>query len=354
MLRSDIGVGNEEVVSVLSAVRARHELPAITAAIVGSTGLLAVGAVGTRKWGTDSPVSLDDVWHLGSDTKIVTSAVVALLVEQGILKWTTTVSDVFPELADVMHPRARKITILQLLSHCSGIQANTDYDAFNTSMPVREQRIEAAKIALVCEPTADPGTRFLYSNLGYIIAGAIIERVLNMDWEQAVIQRVFEPLGMSSGGFGGLGTTGLIDQPWGHEARKRPFGRNGPDADNPPVMGPAGRIHCTIQDWARFIADQLRGAQGIPGLLSRESYAELQSPHFVGDYCLGWGVMEREWAGGKALTHVGCNTLFLALAWIAPAKDVAFLVCTNEGVDSAPGAEEAVAGLVSTKLVLLR
>ena len=157
---------------------------------------------------------------------------------------------------------------------------------------------------------------------------------------------IFQPLGMHSAGFGGLGTHGQIDQPWGHTAAKKPVPDNGPAVDNPPVMGPAGRVHCSLQDWALFVADQLRGLRGEKALLSQSSYERLSEPPFGGDYALGWVRLERPWAGGMALTHSGCNTMFYATAWLAPKRDFAILVCTNLGLDATTGADEAASALV--------
>lgn len=347
-MASDKGVGDSDLIRILSEVRKHHGVPAMAAALVTSQGLQKVGAVGTRKWGMDVPVTLNDMWHLGSDTKIMTSTLVAILVDQGKLEWTSTVSDVFPELADGFHPDFRKVALLQLLSHRAGLPANLDYDSISGSGSVRDQRIEAVRMGLREKPLSTPGMQYLYSNLGYIIVGAMIERVSNMDWETAVTQYVFIPLKMTSAGFGGLGTIGMVDQPWGHETANKPAGLNGPQADNLPVLGPAGRIHCTIQDWALFIADQLRGARGEPALLKPEAYQILQNTHFGGDYALGWEVVDRNWAGGKALTHTGSNTMYLALAWVAPIKDFAILLCTNEGLDSFNAADEAVSQIITT------
>jgi len=347
-LASDRGVGDPEILSVLSAVRARTGVPAMAAAVVTSQGLQKVAAVGTRKAGTDVPVTLDDLWHLGSNTKIMTSTIVAQLIDQGRLTWTTTVSEVFPDLASGFDPAARSITILQLLSHVAGLPRNIDYSAISSSISIRAQRIEAVKMGLHAKPLSAPGTAYLYSNLGYIIVGAIIEKVLDTDWEAAITRNVFIPLKMSSAGFGGLGTPDRIDQPWGHTPGNKPVNGNGPDVDNPQVLGPAGRVHCSIQDWALFVADQLRGARGQPGLLKPAEYEVLQTTHFRGDYALGWVVANRDWAGGKALTHIGSNTMYLAVAWVAPAKDFAILVCTNQGLDSFAAANEVVSKIIIT------
>lgn len=335
-----------EFISILSKVREQHAVAAMAAAFVTSQGIQKVGAIGTRKWGTDVAVTLDDLWHLGSETKAMTSTLAAVLIDRGEIRWTSTVSEIFPELASSFHPDLREISLIQLLSHRAGIEANIDYSAVSKFGSIQSQRIEAVKTGLSKKPLSVPGSKTIYSNLGYIIAGAMIERVSSMDWESAMEKYIFSPLGMNSAGFGGLGTPGLIDQPWGHEKSGQPFKENGPDIDNPPVLGPAGRVHCSIQDWAKFIADQLRGARGAPALLNKQAYKILQTPHFGGAYALGWSVVEQDWADGKVLTHTGSNTLYLARACVAPESDFAIIVCTNEGMDSSDAVDEAVGQII--------
>jgi hypothetical protein len=152
---------------------------------------------------------------------------------------------------------------------------------------------------------------------------------------------------MKSAGFGGTGMLGRIDEPWPHTADGQPTSQNGPEMDNPPVMGPAGRVHCSIQDWGRFIQDELRGARGEPALLKPASYQTMQTPPFGGDYALGWLVGQRDWAGGKALNHGGDNTMNLANVWVAPGRDFAILVCVNQSGDAAfKASDEAVGALI--------
>ena len=156
---------------------------------------------------------------------------------------------------------------------------------------------------------------------------------------------------MKSAGFSGSGTPGKIDQPWSHTADGKPIEINGPDADNPPVMGPAGRVHCSIADWAKFIVDQLRGEQGEKALLKPETYKKLHTPPFGGSYALGWGALERPWGGGTVLTHAGSNNMNYAVVWIAPKRDFAVLVCTNQGGPAAQKAcDEAAAALIGMHL----
>ncbi len=332
--------GDTNVTELLKPIRQKFDVPAMALAVVTSDGLKFVGAVGVRKRGTEVPVTADDLWHLGSDTKAMTATLIARLVERGQLRWDMTLAEVFPEWAAQMNLGFRKVTLLQLLSHRAGLPANLDLRKY-AGDDAPQLRLRAVKEELAKPPVSAPGTKYLYSNLGYIIAGAVVEKVTGESWEDAIAKEIFQPLQMTSAGFGGTGTPGKIDQPWPHTRDGAPTAANGPRVDNPPVMGPAGRVHVTIQDWAKFIRDQLRGARGESALLKPESYQKLHTPPFDGDYALGWGVAERGWGGGKVLNHVGDNTMNCANVWIAPQKDFAILVCVNQGGDTAFQASDA-------------
>ena len=86
----------------------------------------------------------------------------------------------------------------------------------------------------------------------------------------------------------------------------------------------------SILDLARYAAFHMQAARGeIPEL--KQYIAALYTPPEGSEYAAGWLVLERDWAGGKALTHAGSNTMFHALIWIAPEKEYAFVVATNLG-----------------------
>ena len=342
-------VGDEAVTSVLKPIRQKFGVPAMAAAVVTSEGIQFVGAVGVRKRGTETSVTLSDQWHLGSDTKAMTATLIARLVERGQLKWDTTLAEVFPDLASQMHPDFRNVTLLHLLSHRAGLPANLELAKY-LGDDVVALRLRAVRAELAKSPKSAPGSHYEYSNLGYIIAGAVAEKITGQSWERAVATEVFEPLQMKTAGFGGTGTAGQIDQPWPHTADGKPTNENGPAVDNPSVMGPAGRVHGTIQDWAKFIQDQLRGARGEPALLKPGSYLKLQAPPFGGEYALGWIVGQRDWGGGKVLNHAGDNTMNFANTWIAPQRDFAILVCVNQSGDSAFKASDAAVGELIKRL----
>jgi CubicO group peptidase (beta-lactamase class C family) len=354
--------GGEDLNSLLDPIRKKYDLPALAGAIVTSKGLVAVGAVGVRKYGTDSPVTVDDQFHLGSDTKAMTATMIATLVEEGKLSWSTTLEQAFPELAAKMYPAYKKVTLEQLLAHRSGFtddswpKGKTFQNMHGLPGTPREQR--AAYVAMIlAEPSrSEPGTTFLYSNRNYAVAGAIAEKIANDSWEDLMQRRIFDPLGMKSCGFGAMGTPGVtdpkkIDEPWQHTLLAldvhRPIAP-GPLADNPPAIGPAGTVHCSVIDWGKFVTAHLRGERGEPGILKPETFKRLHTPAFDGDYAFGWLVANRSWAGdGPALNHAGSNNQNYAIVWMAPAKDFAVLVATNQaGGETFNACDEAAYALI--------
>lgn len=339
--------GDPEVAAILERVRREHRLPALGAAIVGPTGAVAVGVAGWRRADALTPVKPDDLWHLGSETKAMTATLVGRLVERGQLDWNTTLAEVFPDWAAAMHPSFRAVSVRQLLAHRAGLPPNAAWSRWRGSQEVRAARLEVAHDALSRSPAYEPGSRPLYSNLGYVVVGAVIEAILDQPWEAAIRREIFEPLGMKSAGFGGVGTPGKLDQPWGHDENGRPVQANGPEVDNPPVMGPAGRVHASLRDWAAFVAEHLRGTRGQGRLLRAATYRVLHTPVEASDWALGWVVTQKSWAHGRALHHTGSNTMNFANAWLAPEAGFAVLLVCNQGGDTAfRGTDAAAAALI--------
>jgi CubicO group peptidase (beta-lactamase class C family) len=343
--------GDADVISLIEPIRLKHHLPALGGAVVTSRGIVASGVTGVRKANTDVDATIDDQWHLGSDTKAMTAVIIATLVERGKLNWETTLAEVFPDRTASFPMEFGRITIKQLLSHHAGLPANLGWLAMweveKSSPSFPEQRLKTLQKASLTKLTSQPGTKFLYSNLGYTLAGAVAERVGGQSWEDLMREIVFNPLRMTSCGFGGLGTPGKIDQPWPHRENGKPMGKNGPAVDDPKVIGPAGTVHCSIGDWAKFIADQLRGERGEGALLNAKTYKTLHTAPYGDGYAFGWGVSSQEWAGGTVLQHTGSNTMNLCSVQLMLQRDFAILIVTNQGGNEANKAvSEANAALI--------
>ena len=331
---------------LLESVRATKPVPALAAAVVRRGETVALGAVGFRKDGSPERVTRNDRWHISSCTKSMTAVLAAMQVEEGRMRWDTTLPEMFPALASEMSAEWRGVTLEQLLAHRGGVfgagQDETDLNRRlyeRTGQPPREQRDYLTRELLTRhKPVAPPGTRYLYSNAGYALAGHAIELKLGRPWEDLLRERLGKPLGLDSLGFGAPATVGKIDQPWGHEVGEEGKWKPIPPglhADNPAGIGPAGTVHCSIGDLAKYAAWHVRGARGEGNLLKAKTFKKLHSPVADGEYALGWLVVSRPWGGGEVLTHAGSNTMFYTVIWLAPEKDFAVVVCTNLGGDAA-------------------
>lgn len=348
--------------AALEPVRAKHKLPALAGAAIRGGKVVALGVTGVRKAGGDERVTPDDLFHLGSDTKAMTATLIAVLVERGTLKWETTVGEVFANAVPTMNPAWKPVTVEQLLRNRGGAPAGLEKDGLWGKLWQRrgsptEQRMVLVEGVLANPPAADPGTKFIYSNAGFGIAGAMAETLTGKSWEDLMQSEVFKPLGITTAGFGPPGEPGKADQPWGHRGTK-PVDPAEPGADNPPAIGPAGTVHMSMPDWGRFIAAHVRGSpvnpHREPSLLKPESYARLHTPD--GDYAMGWLTGARDWAKGEGpdakgliLTHAGSNTMWFCVAWLAPEKDLAVIAATNTaGRPAERGADEAIGVLLNS------
>jgi CubicO group peptidase (beta-lactamase class C family) len=375
-ISSDPGV--RDISSLLSPIIREHKVPAMAVAIVQGWKTTHLGVAGVRKSGEKDKVTVEDKWHLGSDTKAMTATLCGVLVEENKLRWNQTLAETFPDLAphpEKMNPAWKPVTLEQLLTNRAGAPANLDRDGlwqslWNFKGTPTESRRALLEGVLKHPPEHEPGSKFLYSNAGFAIAGHMAEKVTGTSWEELMTRKVFDPLQMFSAGFGPPGTKAGkpvkrddidappggykpesgITQPRGHRSNGSPV-EPGPNADNPVAIGPAGIVHCTIGDWAKFIALHLRGDPSIAGggdykLLRADTMKKLHTEGADtdgkpdGTYAMGWGITTRAWAGapgspGRVLTHAGSNTMWYCVTWIAPEKDLAILITCNQGGDAA-------------------
>lgn len=345
----------ETLDALLEPVRAAHDVPALAGAFVRGQELIGLGAIGVRRVGASDPVQPTDRFHLGSCTKSMTATLLAILVEQGKITWDATLGDLFPALRNQIHAGYRSVTLVQLLSHRSGLPEGIGRDSpvlqpaitvLTGGSPLPRQRLTLLELVLSQPPAVAPGSRFLYSNLGYMFAGAVAEQMTGQAWEDLMRQLVFAPLGMSTVGFRAPG----FAQPWGHRSPGCQPVEPTPQNDDIAAFGPAGLVHASLSDWARYGSLHLMGSQGAADLLLKpQSFQQLHKDHYQQEYALGWAVLQRTWAGGTALHHGGTNLLWYAVIWLGPARNIGFLAATNCGGERAAQACDAAVTAIARK-----
>lgn len=234
--------------------------------IVGDESPL-ISVSGIRKQGHDTRVTSADKWHIGSCTKSMTATLTSFLINSGKyekLKWDTPLSDIFE---CKVHETLKDITLKELLSHRSGIQDPEQWDKVVEKLKplkgdVLKERSVIAELFLQNEAAYDrfKATEAHYSNIGYVIVGAILEKVTGKSWEQLMFQEIFNPLGMGSAGFGIPQNEKLIDpdQPWGHSEDLTPTTES-----NASWVNPAGGVHCSLEDLLKFLKLHIQKQDGF-------------------------------------------------------------------------------------------
>lgn len=323
----------------LEAIRARHGLPALGAALVTLDDLDAA-VTGLRRLGGKERVGVDDRWHLGSCTKAMTATLIGLLVDDGTIERDEPLAGLLPDLAESMHAGYREVTLAELLSHKAGVGNDHRRDGIfgrvYATPDVARGRTMLVEESLRWEPLHARGSAFAYSNFGYVIAGRVAEAATGESWEALMRSALFEPLGMTSAGFGAPGDAAKVDAPFGHHG-ETPVAP-GLHGDNPAALGPAGTVHCSLSDWAKFIRLHLKSATGdvkVGGRTLTQATARwLHAPPGPKDgYAMGWGVGKHAQAGGDGAVwmHDGSNTMWFSRAFVAPGGQFAALVVTNSG-----------------------
>lgn len=314
---------SDSIQHILTKVVNDGKAPGIIAAIISNEGVIAIASAGVRKVVSGIAFTTNDVVHLGSCGKAMTATMLATLVAEGKLSWDTKIIEAIPELKNRIHTDYHKITLWQLLTHRAGIPKNpTDEGAFSS------KEIKKRRLAILEDNFKSPATyeidKFHYSNFGYMIAACMAEQITGLSWEVLMKQRLFDPLGMSSAGFGNPNISKSTDQPWGHHKYLWKWWPS--ESYYEEAGGPAGEVYCSIADWAKFISLQLTIENPI---LERKYLNKLIEPVSGHYYAGGWGVAEHAWAKGITLNHAGSNEIWYASVLVTPKLDRAFVVATN-------------------------
>ena len=260
----------------------------------------------------------DVQYRIGSITKTFVAVLVLRLRDEGALSLADPLEQHLPGTA------AGELTIAQLLSHTSGLAAETA-DPWWERTP-GSLRPELGDI-LPEQPLRHPaGRRFHYSNPGFGLLGALVERLRGETWDEVLRREVLEPLGMTrttplpqaphAGGF--------AVHPWADLMMPEPLTDTG-------LMGPAGQLWSTTADLARWVAFL---AAGHDKVLSADSIAEMRRPgsgpegaEWTSAYGLGLQLLRE---GGRLLYgHTGSMPGFVAAVWVSETDDASAVVLAN-------------------------
>jgi len=318
----------------LSAFAEKLKVPGIAGGLIESNGCVDYAWSGTRRRGINDPILGDDQWHIGSCTKSITALLFARLVEEGLAAWTSPIPSFFPDLARDIDLAWNNVSVDELFVCQAGMRANPTLSgmlkAWSDNRPLIDQRSEAAVFALSHRPKKRG--RFLYSNLGYIVIGAAIDRIAGTPYETALSTHILEPLCITSVGYG------PPPHVCGHKSALRlgnlalftgkPAEPENPKSDNPRAFSSAGTLHINPIDWTKLLSVFL---QNDTNLMKSQTIASLlQPPEGKGlQMAKGWA----EFAGieGAHMGMQGSNTMWSATAVMNKDRTrMSFLLC-NDG-----------------------
>ncbi|MBT2117329.1 beta-lactamase family protein [Dyella sp. LX-66] len=267
------------------------------------------------------PLAADQVFRIASITKIFTAATVLKLAEQGKLSLDDKLAKYFPGI-----PSADRITLRQLLSHTAGVS-----DVAKNPQPgfMRRDIDTATQVAEIAkrDPAFEPGTRWAYSNAGYILLGAVIEKVTGQPWHEAMRQLVLEPVGTAQIRYGD-GAALIAGRVAGYSTDNPAHRVENASFISSSIPAAAGGLVATADDLMRWIR-ALAGGR----VVSETSFRAMTTPaqpvespaHRYGLGMYLWRVRDSEMVG-----HTGqINGFASALAYL-PKQDVTVVVLAND------------------------
>lgn len=301
----------------IAVAQSEGRTPSLVAAVVRGGKTVWTGA----RTAVEGHAPDQDVqYRIGSITKTFTAVLVLRLRDEGALDLSDPLEKHLPDTG------VGEVTIAELLSHSGGLAAETPG-------PWWERTPGALRVGLDevlgARPLVHPkGRRFHYSNPGYALLGALVEKLRGAPWEDVLRREVLEPLRLERTSMRPRAphAGGWAVHPWADVMMPEPLEDLG-------LMAPAGQLWSTAGDLARFAAFLVRGDEKV---LSAESLREMRTPAAPAEatdvadgyaYCLG---LELRHQNGRALVgHTGSLPGFLACFTTSMADDVSAVVLTN-------------------------
>lgn len=322
------------------------EVPGLAIAIVKDDRIVLAKGYGVRKLGDPAPVNEHTLFAIGSASKAFTAASIAMLVDEGKLKWDDPAINYLPGFQLFDPYVTRELTVRDLLCHRSGLE-RADILWYGSAF----SREEILRRIRYLKPSWSFRSRFGYQNIMYLAAGQIVSAVSGKSWDDFVKERFFAPLGMNSSNTSvrDLARSENVATPHAKiEGKVEPIPwRN---IDN---IAPAGSINSSVADMAQWIRLNLnQGKFGDKQLISSGAIKEMQTPqtvirlegifeklypeaHFL-SYGLGWFL--QDYRGRKIVQHGGNIDGMSALVAMMPEERLGLVILTNLNGTSLPTA----------------
>ncbi len=311
------------------SIRLNYQIPEIAYAVIDAKTTFEIAAIGKHAINLLDTASLNDRFHIGSNTKAMTAFMIAKYVEKGRIKWSTKFFDLFPEWKKESKSEYANITLKDLLSHRAGIhplQGLANDPAIPTYKGTNpEKRKQFGRFVLKLDRVIlDSQNTFVYSNAGYTLATLMVEKVTGKSWEQ-LIEAVFNKDLQLNVKLAWPENQKKKDT-WGHSFENNRLIPVPSNADfHLDYTEPSGDLNIKLKDYIKFIQLNLKGLAGQNNYLKAETYTFLHNG--IKDYALGWyNIYEN---GKEISTHAGTVGTYYTLVQIDRTNGKAFVIFTN-------------------------
>ena len=326
---------------ILKAMR-EWDTPGLAIAIVKNDSIIFAKGYGVRKLGEKTPVTPQTVFAIASTTKAMTVACLAMLVDEGKLKWDDPVTKYIPWLQLSDPTTTRELTVRDLLCHRSGLDRADGL--WSVSQFSREETLRRVRLL---KPASSFRSRFGYNNNMFIAAGELIPAITGKSWDTFIAERLFKPLGMTRTGTSVSTLQGMDNVASPHyriDDVVQPV--NWENSDN---IGGAGAVNSSAMDMAQWIRLNLNnGVFASKRLLSLRAMREIQSSQTViridsadaalrpsvhfRSYGLGWFL--QDYLGRKVVYHTGSLNYMRTRVLFVPEEQFGFVILQNSTSES--------------------
>lgn len=283
----------EQIDAMVAAEYNQDKVGSVTVGIADGPRLIWTKSYGYADMEAKRPATRQSVYRIGSITKQFVGLMLLQLIEKGKVRETDPVQKYFSDVAKipVSFPEMQKITLVQLATMTSGLAREPSGPPDHSKGPVSRWEQKVMESLPFVSYAHEPGTRFLYSNIGYAILGIALGRAAGEPFTNYVERHIIQPLGMTSTAFDVNDTI-------------RPHLTKGYEIQNQKVDGeasvreragrgyrvPNGALFSTVDDLARFMAWEL--GEGPAGILKKETqeanYSRVYSA--AGNLSSGYGL----------------------------------------------------------------
>ena len=312
-------------------------VPGLAVAIVSADSVLFVKGYGVRELGRPDAVDAGTRFAIGSTTKAMTALALGMLVDEDRIEWDAPVITYLPHFRMADPWVTRELTVRDLLTHRGGLG---NADQLWTTVDYTTDEI-IRRVATIT-PAYSLRSQFIYQNIMYAVAGAVIEAAAGVSWAEFLQTRIFDPIGMraTEAYLADLAGQSNIAVPHVEiDGTIQPGENRSVDA-----VGPAGSVWSSAGDmalWSRFVLDSAR----VNGrrLVTAETYTELLSPQVIAPldmyptttltrphfftYGLGWFL--HDYSGEAVAMHTGSINGMSALIGLLPDREVGIYVLAN-------------------------